>query len=345
MDCSCSLKSKIAPEISAISTTGVWSARDYLGAIKVRMSAGRNRYSVVPGLYRLGSPDKNSEVFVTANYKLSFDILRKNLSGLNVWILVLDTKGINVWCAAGKGTFGTNELIKKIDETKLHDIVQHRRIIVPQLGAPGVSAYQVKKVTGFNVKFGPVLARDIKRYLFSKYQADESMRTVPFGFMDRLILTPVEIVNSLKYLAVVLLVMGIVMGTGFNRASVSFSFDLAIIAALFTTASYLSGAFLTPIFLPWIPSRYFSMKGIFVGTSVFLATLVAFEIELSLAATVGWLLLSVAISSFLAMNFTGASTYTSLSGVKKEMKIFVPVQISLSFIGLVMIVISKFLEL
>ena len=67
----------------------------------VRWSIGRNNYKIEPGIYALGSPDKNSEVLVTANYKLSFDTLRKNLTGLNVWILVLDTKGINVWCAAG----------------------------------------------------------------------------------------------------------------------------------------------------------------------------------------------------------------------------------------------------
>ena len=31
-----------------------------------------------------------------------------------------------------------------------------------------------------------------------------------------------------------------------------------------------------------------------------------------------WMLIIPAISSYLAMNFTGASTYTSLSGVKKD---------------------------
>ena len=65
--------------------------------------------------------------------------------------LVLDTKGINVWCAAGKGTFGTDELIRRINLVKLHEVVEHREIIVPQLGAPGVAGYIVKKETGFKV--------------------------------------------------------------------------------------------------------------------------------------------------------------------------------------------------
>ena len=115
-----------------------WSQADYRGALKVRLSIGRNSYQVQPGLYKLGNPGQESEVIVTSNYKLTFDIVRKNLEGLNAWILILQTYGINVWCAAGKGTFGTEELINQINDTQLQSFVSHRRIIVPQLGAPGV---------------------------------------------------------------------------------------------------------------------------------------------------------------------------------------------------------------
>ena len=76
-------------------------------------------YTVEPGLYAVGKPDERSPVLVTANYKLSFDKLRNELTGRNVWILVLDTKGINVWCSAGKGTFGTMELVGRIESTGL----------------------------------------------------------------------------------------------------------------------------------------------------------------------------------------------------------------------------------
>ena len=96
------------------------------------------RYRVDPGLYSLGSPTAEAKVFVTANYKLSFDHLRKGLNGLDAWILVLDTKGINVWCAAGKGTFGTDELVRRIGSEKLTEKVSHKNLIVPQLGAPGL---------------------------------------------------------------------------------------------------------------------------------------------------------------------------------------------------------------
>ena len=91
-------------------------AGDRWGSIKARWGINRMRYGVLPGLYAVGSPGADSLVFVTANYKMSFDALRSSLVGLDAWILVLDTKGINVWCAAGKGTFGTAELVSRIAE-------------------------------------------------------------------------------------------------------------------------------------------------------------------------------------------------------------------------------------
>jgi hypothetical protein len=96
------------------SVSADWSYKDYLGTVKVRWDIGRNNYSVAPGLYKIGNPNSESDVFVSANYKLSFDILRKNLKGLNAWILVIDTKGVNVWCAAGKGTFSTENIFKEV---------------------------------------------------------------------------------------------------------------------------------------------------------------------------------------------------------------------------------------
>ncbi|MFC1620575.1 mercury methylation corrinoid protein HgcA, partial [Candidatus Neomarinimicrobiota bacterium] len=75
---------------------------DRWGHFKVRFGFGRNRFRVVPGLYTIGKPDADSPVFVSANYRLSFDVLRSALHGHDGYMLVLDTRGINVWCAAGK---------------------------------------------------------------------------------------------------------------------------------------------------------------------------------------------------------------------------------------------------
>ncbi len=325
--------------------TSQWDLADYLGAFKVRSAIGRGDYIIEPGIYKLGNPDSRSDVFVTSNYKLSFDILRKNLGGMNAWILVLDTKGINVWCAAGKGTFGTGELIRQIKETNLNEIISHRRLILPQLGAPGIQAYTIKEETGFKVKYGPVNASDIKPFIESGYKATESMRTVAFGIKDRFILTPVEIVNSLKPLLIILFVFIILSGLTKSGISIEAVREHGLKSAIYIITAYISGAFLTPILLPWLPFRYFAGKGLLMSLITFSLLVIIGFTGNQVFQIIGWLMLSVSISSFLAMNFTGATTYTSLSGVKKEMKLFVPIQVGFTVIGLSMIIISKFLFL
>ena len=318
-----------------------WIRQDYLGALRVRLSIGRNRYQVKPGLYKLGSPGKDDEVIVTSNYKLSFDIVRRSLEGVNAWILVLQTYGINVWCAAGKGTFGTNELIRQIKDSQLQLYVSHRRVIVPQLGAPGVSGFKVKDATGFSVKFGPVRAEDIKDYLSAGLKKDIITRSVQFNIRDRLILAPVEIVNSLRYLLLATIAVVLISGISADGYSLSAMRQEGVPAALYLLLAYTSGAFLTPVLLPWLPFRHFGGKGLVAGFITFGLVAVLSYTEFSRMDIIGWLLISGSVSSFLAMNFTGASTYTSLSGVRREMRIFVPLQVAFILIGLTLVILSK----
>jgi hypothetical protein len=320
-----------------------WSTADHLGALRVRFSVGRNGYRVKPGLYQLGRPGKESEVIVTANYKLSFDLVRKNLEGLDAWILVLETFGINVWCAAGKGSFGTLELIRQVKDSQLNLYVSHKRLIVPQLGAPGVSASGVKEASGFSVKFGPVRAEDIKEYIVSGYKKNEVTRSVQFKLKDRFILTGVELANSLRYLVVALIFFALLSGIHSGGYSTALIWTEGRKAGTFLLTAYLSGAFLAPLLLPLLPSRYFGGKGLVAGIIVSGLIALFADIEISLPALLGWILISSAISSYLTMNFTGASTYTSLSGVRKEMRIFVPLQIVIAVTGLALVIISKFL--
>jgi acetyl-CoA decarbonylase/synthase complex subunit gamma len=51
-----------------------------------------------------------------------------------------------------------------------------------------------------------------------------------------------------------------------------------------------------------------------------------------------WFFVVTGVSAFLAMDFTGASTYTSLSGVKREMKWAVPFEIGAVGFGIVFII-------
>ena len=110
---------------------------------------------------------------------------------------------------------------------------------------------------------------------------------------------------------------------------------------IFLLTAYLTGAVLSPALLPWLPFRHFGGKGLIAGflTSALMILVIAPGEQAF--GIIAWLLISGAVSSFLAMNFTGASTYTGLSGVRKEMRFFVPLQIALSVIGITLLIISK----
>jgi hypothetical protein len=325
-----------------------WTLRDRLGALAVRFALGRMSYRVEPGLYALEKPDPAAPVFVTANYKLTFDRVRRALRGRNAWLLVLDTHGINVWCAAGKGTFSTAELCRRIAQTGLAQVVSHRRLILPQLGAVGVAAHQVAAATGFTVVYGPVRAEDIPAWLGAGRKKSPAMRTVRFDFLDRLILVPVEIREALRYAPVLLAVaagLALIRGRGWTPTGP------ALVAGYATEffGAILVSAVLVPALLPALPGRAFSVKGAITGI------IWAFVMVWAGAGdpTAGWLsafhggfttagalLVIVALAAYVALNFTGATVFTSQSGTMLETKTVLPIIILGSVAGLMLQVIG-----
>jgi hypothetical protein len=281
-----------------------------------RLGYDRMGHKVAPGLYRLGRPTPDSPVFVTGNYSLSFDALRSSLAGMDAHLLILETKGINVWCAAGKGTFGTEEIIKRIDVTGLRDAVRQRTIILPQLGAPGVNAHEVRRRSGFKVEYGPVRAEDIKEYM-KGHEASPEMRRVRFQLRDRMVLVPVEFVNYAKYLlpaALILFLLGGLLGV------------LAVlIVALF-------GLALFPMLLPYLPTKQFSSKGLVLGVlGGLLLVLVQAWDGMNYLGPVGYVtaaaevLLMAPPIAYMALNFTGSTPIASRTGVKREIFRYMPI--------------------
>lgn len=319
-------------------------SRDRLGTLRVRAGFGRNNYKVSPGLYALGHPVPDSCVLVTANYKLTFDTLRKELSDLNAWLLVLDTRGINVWCAAGKKNFSSEEVIHQVKNTGLEQVVSHRKLILPQLSATGVSALQVKRGCGFEVVWGPIRAREIKAYLSAGNKAEKSMRRVTFTFLERLVLTPVEITQAAKPLLGVLLFLFIMSGFGPSVFSMTGLWNRGLIAAVAVILGVLSGTVLTPVVLPWVPFRAFSLKGALTGFILGLALIGFFLSPQDILSSLALLLLMATLSSYLAMNFTGCTPYTSPSGVEKEMRRAIPLQAAGAVLGLILWVVSAFVH-
>lgn len=304
-------------------TDHIIDGRNKRDHIKARLGYRRFSHLVKPGLYSLGKPVPGSPVFVTSNYTLSFDALRSSIKGTDGYILVLDTNGINVWCAAGKGTFGTKEVIKRVQETGLASVVSHRRLILPQLGAPGVSALEVQKQTGFKVEYGPVRAEDLPRYL--KNGPDPEMRKVKFPLKDRIVLIPVEIVQSFIVMAVAAVVLFLMGG---------------IVPAMMAISVVLAGAVLFPILMPWLPTKDFSSKGIVLGLLVSLPFIANSVINrgsdpfwMTTLFVVADALLMAPGVGYLALNFTGSSTFASRTGVKREIFRYIPIMVAMFIVG------------
>jgi hypothetical protein len=181
-----------------IRVTHDWTADERWSQVLGLLGRFGARTRVPPGLYALGTPSDDSPVIATASYRLTFDALRRDLAELSCWILVLDTRGLDVGSAAAAGRFGTDELAGGILSSRLAQIVRHRRIFLPLRAAEAVDVDGVARATGFHALIGPELARDFPRQLRSR-----DVPSVPAGrpglaMSEVLAAAPAQIGRSLK---------------------------------------------------------------------------------------------------------------------------------------------------
>ena len=308
---------------------------DIAGTLFARLGLKRNQYKIAPGLYCVNSPAADAPVLVTANYKLTFDTLRRELTGLDAWILVIDTRGINVWCAAGKALFSTREVLHRIKQSRISQVLNHKKIILPQLAATGVSAVSVKKESGLEVLWGPIQARDIRQYVTNGCKADKPMRRVTFTIAERIVLVPVELSQLLKPTLWALLGVFMLSGIGTGFFSFTAAWNRGLMALIAYIAGIFGGAVAAPVLLPWIPGRAFAIKGTLTGIIAGLTVAAVFKNHSIWLESTALLLITVVISSYLAMNFTGSTPYTSPSGVEKEMRLAIPLQASAALMAII----------
>jgi len=172
------------------------------------------------------------------------------------------------------------------------------------------------------------------------FKATPDMRLKTFPAIERIVLIPVELVEALKGALILIplffLLGGLIGSAGYWTNAI----DHGTFAVFALVAAIFGGAVLTPVLLPWLPGRAFSIKGAVAGLLVSVIPPVLTRIFFGQWPAgldfVAWIFVIIALAAFLGMNFTGASTYTSLSGVKKEMRWAVPLQIASACIGLIL---------
>jgi len=321
-----------------------WACCDWCGALAMRFGIGRMNYAVEPGIYASGTPTDASPVFVTSNYKLTVDHVRRAIKGIDAWLLVLETNGVNVWCAAGKGTFGTEELVTRLASCRVAELVTHRTVIVPQLGATGIAAHEVQARSGFKVVYSPVRVNDLPRFMADGMKATAEMRTVTFNLAERLAVIPMEVVHWSKWLLVLLVVSALAAAVGKGDYSVH-NFMLSGVRLIL---AFLGGVVMGPILFHWLPGRAFAVKGFFAGvlTVVFMAAvgLLPGHNSGDLIQSCGWGLLTLSAASFLMLAYTGSSPYTSLSGTRIETKIGFRLQSVAAIVGIMLLLLPRMIK-
>jgi NAD-dependent dihydropyrimidine dehydrogenase PreA subunit len=205
-----------------------------------------------PGLRRIGKPDRSSPVLVTCNFELTVRQVTKTLKheGIDAWLLVAPTKGVNVWCAAGGGHFTTDTVVSIIKTSGIEELVDHRRLVLPQLSGAGVNIWSLKERTEWKPRFGPAHVKDLPAYLHSgKSRADRAHRHVQFNLKDRLVMGTNLAFNAALLMAVPLLLASIWIG-GLWWKTLPLLFVLCVCSSLLVF---------------WLPGKIGVQKGLALG--------------------------------------------------------------------------------
>jgi len=207
------------------------------------------------GLRAVGTPDENSPVLVTGNYSLTLARLLRAIEGLDVWLLVANSRGINVWCAACGGIFTDHEVISSVKTSLLTEKVGHRTLTLPPLSAPAMDRNRIERETGFCVRFGPVRAEDVVEYVASGAKT-EGMKRATFGLRHRL-----DMLVSMNFIiwAPVALVFALVRPGQLVHLSALF---WGIVVFLY-------------VFFPWVPGRNGWLKAVVAASLLVVGYLAA----------------------------------------------------------------------
>jgi ubiquinone/menaquinone biosynthesis C-methylase UbiE len=243
------------------------------------------------GLYRIGNPDRSSPVLVTGNYELTVRRLVAALDGaVDCWLVVANSRGINVWCAAGGGHFTAEDVIAAIKTSGVTEVVDHHALILPQLCANGVDGWKIRQETHWGVHWGPVRASDISAYLNAGRKKTEAMRHVTFPLKARLEMTTVTLI----FYAVPLIIPFLIFWQPYALPLLGLSAAIA----------YFYG-----VFLPWIPGRDGLGKGVTLA-ALTLTGLVIWSLgwgHLSPGALLNWSLGLGFLAFFVGAEFQGMS--------------------------------------
>ena len=138
------------------------------------------------GLLAIGNPGRDAPVLLTGNYTETIRQMRRALAGQDVWLLCANSKGINVWCAAGGGHLTHHDVISALRTSGVEEKVDHRELILPQLAATGVERTVITERTGWETRWGPARLEDLPAFLARGRRVHKGERFMRFPLGERL---------------------------------------------------------------------------------------------------------------------------------------------------------------
>ena len=297
-------------------------------------------WSVTPGLYKFGSPTPKDPVLVTCNYYYTFSRVCSALREENAYLLVADTGGINVWCGAGAGRFTAFQVVDAVIGTRIDKIIGRKRLILPQLGAKGISKEEVIKLTDWQAEFGPVDILSYTQYRRNGFQKDQEMATVKFDILERT-------------------KMGFQAGFFLTTLFLPISIILAILSVLFpvfwgfTSISVISMAWICPITvlyslsLPLLVPRRFIFKsimfGVILGVIVEILTLLSFlsGSQGSLFQLIAHPLWVLILGIFVGADFAGHTPFVGTNEMLEDMGLSLLLGTIMFLLGIVALIIGR----
>ncbi len=282
----------------------------------MRLGINRYTYKIPSGVYAIGTPEKGAPMFVTCNYKLTVDLIRSSLADYNCFLLVLDTDGINVWCAAGKGTFSSRELIYQLHKHQVKKTLGVRTVYLPQLGASTMEPHLVRQYTGVQVKYGPVDGKDLPNFIENGFIATKEMRRVTFTLKERMILAPLEMILYSRY-AVLFILFTIILNAISSIFARTYTNKMLTSGIEYGVMGLVISTIIFPLMLPILPFKSFSYNGYLLAIILIVRLMMA-PIYPQLSLNILFVTVLLLFIGYVTFNYTGSTPFTSQSGVEIE---------------------------
>lgn len=121
---------------------------------------------VKPGIYPIRDPGRNSPVFITTNFSLTYFSVSGEVegSGIPAWLVICDTDGQSVLTSWAAGKFDGEKIAKTVISHEIGDRIDHRRIVIP--GHVAVLSGEIEEeLPDWTIMVGPRDATDLTSYM------------------------------------------------------------------------------------------------------------------------------------------------------------------------------------